>query len=206
MRFWSLTTRALILYISKRDFVGLKRAHVIMIMPASRNLRGGKAFKKGKKPAAGTDEKVPKFFGRDADQDYARAVAMLGNRRVRCLCNDGKERICKIRGSLCKGPKKQKIEVGDILLISYRTFEESDSEDEDVSGNLVENKVQGQVADIMYKYNRAHWRDIRKEAGIHHNLFLAEQSGGEGLDEMFDPEAEGEKPDEDDEDVDIDAV
>ena len=175
-------------------------------MPTSRNLRGGKAFKKGKKPAAGTDEKVPKFFGRDADQDYARAIAMLGNRRVRCLCNDGKERICKIRGSLCKGPKKQKIEVGDILLISYRIFEEPDSEDDDVSGNLIgQSQSQGiQVADIMYKYNRAHWRDIRKEAGIHHNLFLAEQSGGEGLDEMFDPE--GEKPDDEDEEVDIDAV
>ena len=181
-------------------------------MPASRNLRGGKAFKKGKKPAAGGDEKVPKFFGRDADQDYARAIAMLGHRRVRCLCNDGKERICKIRGSLCKGPKKQKIEVGDIVLISYRAFEDSDSdsESEDVSGNLARQGQggQSQVADIMYKYSRAHWRDIRKESGIHHNLFLAEQSGGEGLDELFDPEAEGEvgKPDDDDEDVDIDAV
>ena len=182
-------------------------------MPASRNLRGGKAFKKGKKPAAGGDEKVPKFFGRDADQDYARAIAMLGHRRVRCLCNDGKERICKIRGSLCKGPKKQKIEVGDIVLISYRAFEDSDSDDddEDVSGNLARQggQIQSQVADIMYKYSRAHWRDIRKEGGIHHNLFLAEQSGGEGLDELFDPEAEGEveaeKPD-DEEDVDIDAV
>jgi initiation factor 1A len=175
-------------------------------MPASRNLRGGKAFKKGKKPAAGTDEKVPKFFGRDVEQDYARAVTMLGNRRVRCLCNDGKERIGKIRGSLCKGPKKQKIEVGDILLISYRDFEDAGSDsDEDVSGNLIgQSQSQSDVVDIMYKYSRAHWRDIRKEDGIHHNLFLAEQSGAEGLDEMFDPEAEGEKPD--DEEVDIDAV
>ena len=179
-------------------------------MPASRNLRGGKAFKKGKKPAAGGDEKVPKFFGRDADQDYARAVAMLGHRRVRCLCNDGKERICKIRGSLCKGPKKQKIEVGDIVLISYRAFEDADSDsDEDVSGNLIgQSQSQSVIADIMYKYSRAHWRDIRKESGIHHNLFLAEQSGGgEGLDELFDPEAEVEKgQEEQDDDVDIDAV
>jgi len=178
-------------------------------MPVTRNLRGGKAFKKGKKPAAGTADKVDKFFGRDADQDYARAVAMLGNRRVRCFCNDGKERICKIRGSLCKGPKKQKIEVGDIVLISYRVFEdaaESDS-NEDVSGNQVEDKETketSQVADIMYKYSRAHWRDIRKEDGIHQRLFLAEE-GEDGLDEMFDPEAKEETP-EDDEEVDIDAV
>lgn len=177
-------------------------------MPVSRNLRGGKAFKKGKKPAAGAADKVDKFFGRDADQDYARAVTMLGNRRVRCFCNDGKERICKIRGSLCKGPKKQKIEVGDIVLISYRTFEESDS-DEDISGNQVdtketkETKETSQVADIMYKYSRSHWRDIRKESDIHQRLFLAEE-GEEGLDEMFDPETK-EAP-EDDEEVDIDAV
>ena len=135
---------------------------------------------------------------------------MLGHRRVRCLCNDGKERICKIRGSLCKGPKKQKIEVGDIVLISYRDFEDADSDsDEDVSGNLVgqgQSKGQSDIADIMYKYSRAHWRDIRKESGIHHNLFLSEQSGAEGLDEMFDPDAEGDKEDPDDEEVDIDAV
>lgn len=182
-------------------------------MPVSRNIRGGKAFKKGKKPAAGTTERVEKFVERDVDQDYARAVAMLGNRRVRCFCNDGKERICKIRGSLCKGPKKQKIEVGDIVLISYRMFsdEESEDEEEDVSENVAPVKLQGQsqsqVADILSKYNRAHWRDIRKESGVHQRLFLAEESE-EGLDEMFDEApAEAETPmGTNDEDVDIDAV
>jgi len=173
-------------------------------MPVSRNLRGGKAFKKGKKPAAGTTEKEEKFFGRDADQDYARAVTMLGNRRVRCFCNDGKERICKIRGSLCKGPKKQKIEVGDIVLISYRSFTDSESEsDEDISGNVV-TPVTSLTADIMYKYSRSHWRHIRKESGVHQRLFLVEE-GAEGLDEMFDPDAK-EEIHEDEEDVDIDAV
>jgi initiation factor 1A len=174
-------------------------------MPVTRNLRGGKAFKKGKKPAAGTADKVDKFFGRDADQDYARAVTMLGNRRVRCFCNDGKERICKIRGSLCKGPKKQKIEVGDILLISYRVFEDANSDsDEDVSGNQVNIKETSQMADIMYKYSRYHLRDNRKEYGIHQRLFLAEE-GEDGRDEMFDPDAKEEAPEEE-EDVDIDAV
>jgi initiation factor 1A len=181
-------------------------------MPVSRNIRGGKAFKKGKKPAAGTTERVEKFVERDADQDYARVVAMLGNRRVRCFCNDGKERICKIRGSLCKGPKKQKIEVGDIVLISYRAFsdEESEDEEEDVSDNLVNVKGTGQgqsqVADILSKYSRGHWRDIRKESGIHQRLFLAEESE-EGLDEMFDEApAEAETNDGTTSDVDIDAV
>ena len=62
-------------------------------MPTSRNLRGGKAFKKGKKPSAGETDKIPKFEGRDIDQDYARATAMLGNRRVRCFCNDSFEEL-----------------------------------------------------------------------------------------------------------------
>lgn len=175
-------------------------------MPVSRNIRGGKAFKKGKKPAAGATERVEKFVGRDVDQDYARAVAMLGNRRVRCFCNDGKERICKIRGSLCKGPKKQKIEVGDIVLISYRTFSDEESEDEEEQGQS-QSTSQSQVADILSKYSRVHWRDIRKEPDIHQRLFLAEESE-EGLDEMFDeaaPEAEVTE-DGNTSDVDIDAV
>lgn len=177
-------------------------------MPASRNLRGGKAFKKGKKPAAGENEKEEKFFGRDNDQDYARIVAMLGNRRVRCFCNDGKERIGKIRGALCKGAKKQKIDVGDIVLISYREFSEAD-DDEDISSNkttkedISSTKASAEIVDIMYKYSRGHWRHIRKEADIHQRLFLSENDE-EGLDELFDAEANQEA--EDDEEVDIDAV
>jgi initiation factor 1A len=179
-------------------------------MPTSRNLRGGKAFKKGKKPSAGETDKIPKFEGRDIDQDYARATAMLGNRRVRCFCNDGKERIGKIRGSLCKGPKKQKIEVGDIVLISYRAFEDAESSSEEEEGDLSGNttRITADVADILSKYNRAHWRDIRKESDIHPRLFLAEERE-EGLDEMFDeaaPEVETATGNTSDADVDIDAV
>lgn len=154
-------------------------------MPTSRNLRGGKAFKKGKKAPAGDAEKVEKFSGRDGDQDYARVIAMLGNRRVRCFCNDAKERICKIRGSMCKGPKKQKIEVGDIVLISYRDFAYSseDEDDIDLSGAAV--KQNAEIADIIGKYSRSHWRDIRKEPGVHHRLFIGDQEK-EAFDELFD--------------------
>jgi translation initiation factor 1A len=93
------------------------------------NLRGGKAYKKGKKTASDKEEVVQKFLQRDTDQEYARVIRMLGNRRVICFCNDGRERNCKIRGALCKGPNKQKITVGDIVLLSFRDFE-VDSEDD----------------------------------------------------------------------------
>lgn len=187
-------------------------------MPTSRNLRGGKAFKKGKKAPTGDAEKVDKFFGRDEDQDYARVIAMLGNRRVRCFCNDAKERICKIRGSMCKGPKKQKIEVGDIVLISYRDFAYSSDEEEkeaeaekdaviDLSGAAAAVKKNTEIADIIGKYSRSHWRDIRKEPGVHHRLFIGDQQK-EAFDELFDTgdadaEAEVEA---NEENIDVDAV
>ena len=65
------------------------------------NLRGGKAYKKGKKTANDKEEVVSKFLQREKDQEYARVIRMLGNRRGVCFCNDGKERTCKIRGALC---------------------------------------------------------------------------------------------------------
>ena len=85
------------------------------------NMRGGKAYKKGKKSGAPEDA-IGKFSGRIDGQDYARVTRILGNRRVICFCNDGVERICKIRGALCnrKSPKKQRIEVGDVVLITMR--------------------------------------------------------------------------------------
>jgi len=181
-------------------------------MPTSRNLRGGKAFKKGKKAPAGDADKVEKFFGRDEDQDYARVIAMLGNRRVRCFCNDAKERICKIRGSMCKGPKKQKIEVGDIVLISYRDFAYSSEDEEegpviDLSGAAV--KQTAEIADIIGKYSRSHWRDIRKEPGVHHRLFIGDQEK-EAFDELFDTGEEASERsaevDADEENIDVDAV
>lgn len=111
-----------------------------------RNQRGGKAYKKGSKgkakeaaAAASADGGAGRFESPDRDQgvDYARILRALGNRRMLCFCNDGTERVCKIRGALCKGPRRKKIEVGDIVLVSYRAFMEGaadsltdDSDDE----------------------------------------------------------------------------
>ena len=101
-----------------------------------RNLAGGKAFKKGRKVPTdgGGDDK--RFDGLEEGQDLGRVTKMLGNRRVLCFCgSDGMERVCKIRGVLCKGPKKQRIEIGDIVLISSRDYSggaaEDDSDDDD---------------------------------------------------------------------------
>lgn len=102
-----------------------------------RNQRGGKAYKKGSKgkakeaaAAAAGDGGAGRFEAPDRSQgvDYARVLRALGNRRMLCFCNDGAERVCKIRGALCKGPRRKKIEVGDIVLVSYRAFMEGESD------------------------------------------------------------------------------
>lgn len=115
-----------------------------------RNLRGGKAFKKGSKGKAkeaaaaaegGGGGGAGRYESPDRTQgvDFARVLRALGNRRMLCFCNDGVERVCKIRGALCKGPRRKKIEEGDIVLVSYRAYmegtmsyalEESDSDEE----------------------------------------------------------------------------
>jgi translation initiation factor 1A len=120
-----------------------------------RNLRGGKAFKKGKKakPAGeGGESHVQRFEEPDRAQgvDYARVLRALGNRRMLCFCNDGVERVCKIRGALCKGPKRQKIEIGDIVLVSYRAYMTADSDDDDESDEDEEAEA-GVVATTVHR-------------------------------------------------------
>ena len=154
-----------------------------------RNTIGGKAYKKNKK-GLGTNDKDggnQRFTAKAEGQDYGRVTRLLGNRRVMCFCNDGLDRVCKIRGGICRGShNKQKIEIGDIVLISYRDYEGADSEDDDqtpkkvIAGKMgaegteaaaVLSSGKKDIADILMKYDRSHWRDIRKEDNINGMLF-----------------------------------
>jgi initiation factor 1A len=210
------------------------------------NMRGGKAFKKGKKSdgggcgggGGGGGEGGGKFVGRSEEngEDYARVTRMLGNRRTICFCNDGKERICKIRGRICKGAHRQWIQVGDIVLISHREFGEMGSDSEgsvDDSDSKVQVLASGRkdISDIVRQFPREHWKFIRKDGMIHRQLFYVgvETHGGGGGDGggdddifEFDGEGEGEGEDkskavktaptpnetaiENDDDIDIDAI
>lgn len=159
-------------------------------------MRGGKAYKKGKKSGPSEDV-IAKFSAREEGQDYARAVRMLGGRRVICFCNDGIERVGKIRGALCKrsSPQYQRIEMGDILLITFREFEGADdscSEQETEEGGAVAVLASGrkEICDIIYKYHRSHWKYIKKDPPIHRLLLLTTGAGGvvdpEDDEELFD--------------------
>lgn len=209
--------------------LNLKRPHVNHVMP-NRNVRGGKAYKKGKKPVEMTPEDMAgKFFAKeDGWQDYGRVLRMLGDRRVLCFCNDGNERVAKIRGALCKGAKRKKIEVGDIVLLSFRDFEENES---NVGGGgsttdaaptataLTHVTGRKEIADLVEKYAREHWHLIRRMHGIHANLFVTVEKTGPPLPGGDDDIFENDRPDviavepppdnsEDDSDaeIDVDAI
>lgn len=171
-------------------------------------MRGGKAFKKGKKGGAQEEgEGANKFVGLEDDQQYGRVLRALGNRRMLCFCNDSMDRICKIRGKLCRGPGKQRIEVGDIVVLSFREFEDSDS---DVGEQTTPKKVSAplsslmesdngsrtitgtaatltngkkDIADIVRKIPATHWKYVRREGGIHNLLFPNRTSTETGEDD-----------------------
>jgi initiation factor 1A len=179
------------------------------------NLRGGKAFKKGKKGGGQDDGEGGrnKFAGLEEDQQYGRVLRALGDRRMLCFCNDGVDRICKIRGKLCRGPGKQRIEVGDIVILSFRDFEDEDS-DSDVQStpkkvsaplsSLMESDngtrtITGtaatlangkkDIADIVHKIPTGHWKYVRKESGIHKLLFPDRVVGEDDtMDDLFERE------------------
>jgi translation initiation factor 1A len=170
----------------------------------SHNIRGGKSYKKNKK-GGGEDNKEKKFFGRDEDQDYARVLKLLGNRRLLCFCNDGYDRVCKIRGALCKGPKKDIIDVGDIVLVSMREPDNGSDEDKPTAGEtVVHASGRKEVYDVLMKYSRSHWRNLRKEENIHKHLLLSANSNE---DELFeDVKEEGVEEGGESEEVDISAI
>jgi len=130
------------------------------------------------------DVPLPKFEkAEDGWQDYGRVLRLLGNRRVLCYCNDGNERICHIRGALCKGPKKKIIEIGDIVLLSFRDFEDlthvtntstgvTDENGPATGMALTTSSGRKEVADILDTYDSRLWDEIRRQPNVNPKLFL----------------------------------
>jgi initiation factor 1A len=207
-------------------------------MPA-RNQRGGKGYKKGKKRPAGETAGVEFPLGKfakaeDGWQDYGRVLRMLGDRRVLCFCNDGNERIARIRGGLCKGPGKKIIEVGDIVLLSFRDFEDrthvtgtsmegmgtAAADTPATASALTVGSGRKEVADLLDKYDRGHWHEIRRQPNTNPRLFRDAESDDEGdkikhaVDELFGddaPKKDSGDSDSDDEsesdaEIDVDAI
>jgi len=87
-------------------------------MPKSTKGKGGKNRRRGK---ADNDPDKRELVFKEDGQEYAQVTKMLGGGHLETMCFDNQKRLCKIRGKL---RKKVWINLGDIILISLRNFEE----------------------------------------------------------------------------------
>lgn len=147
-------------------------------------------------------------------QEFGYVQDMLGNGRLRALCDDGKVRVGRIAGSLRKYSKKVIIERGDLILITKRDFEEDKV---DVVGKYTNEQVNGFLKKRMlpeciskaithadaHNYGKANAADD-------YVLFVEEGAGSEDAnDEKASDDGENDDSDTEsssDDDIDIDAI
>ncbi len=111
----------------------------------TKNTKGGKGFKKGKKTRGDDGEVSTKALILKQDgEEYATVTKLLGSCRLTCSCHDGIERIGIIRGKLVK---RVWITVGDIVLVSIRDFQDN-------------------KCDIIHKYNPNEVKELIKNKYI----------------------------------------
>ena len=147
-------------------------------------MKGGKGYKKGSHESA----KQPECDWEDGQQ-YGRVLKTLGNKRFRVLCNDSKERICKLAGSL---RKSQWCEEGTFVILSLRGLS---------SGTASSSSEE--VGDILDVVEHSWVSKLKKDDKINRLLFGSEQQKGKGKtenenenDDLFD---ENDSDDEEDE-------
>jgi len=124
------------------------------------NLRGGKAYKKGKGKTT-DDNENDVFIDKQPDQMIGRLVRLLGNRNTSVYCEDKVTRQCRISTG-CK--KSTRFDVGDVVLLSLR--------DCDVSAAELAKGTRGDRGDILAKYNPLQFTKLKKE-GINSQIFGA---------------------------------
>ena len=84
-----------------------------------KNVKGGNKHKKQKNKGPGDLEQT--YILKDSeDQDYGKVIKLLGNCRVRLLCNDNIERLGIIRGNM---KNRKWINQDNIVLYTKREYE-----------------------------------------------------------------------------------
>jgi len=167
------------------------------------NLKGGKNYKKMKHDQGAK----PDLHEIGEGQMIGRVLRLLGNRQGHVYCNDGVERLCRIRGAL---RKRVWIGTGDVVLISLRTYTAATNDDSDDSLEELGNASEAKKGDILAKYDPEVYSKLKKIDGVNKRLFgaldgvnAARNSKGyvdEEDDDLFDADVVEEVPEEDDED------
>ena len=140
--------------------------HRILKMPS--NVKGGKGYKKGKHA-----DSEPQMIECDSSQNqmYGRVMKSLGNRRFRIFCNDNKERICRICGSM---RKSQWVEEKLLVLISIRDLY-----------NTTESRQTTETGDIIGLIDTGLYGKMKKLPGINPLLFVDDRAKDK-VDDIFD--------------------
>jgi translation initiation factor 1A len=120
------------------------------------------AKKKGGGKRSNDTRKREVLFKEDG-QVYGRALAMLGNGRLRAQCDDGVERLCKIRGSM---RRREFVHVGDLVLVALRDFGGADGgpADDDNKKKVLEK------ADVIFRYHPPEVQILKKYGEAVHIL------------------------------------
>jgi initiation factor 1A len=162
------------------------------------NAKGGKGYKKGKHDDS---EKQLLECNESQNQMYGRAMKSLGNRRFRIFCNDNKERICKVCGSM---RKSQWVEPGSLVLISIR----------DLSMSTVHGSQDVDIGDIIGLIDPSLIGKMKKVDGVNPLLFTnvetrdknllnksikAQEDGVDEIDDFFSRGSDDESEGQDDE-------
>jgi len=118
------------------------------------NVKGGKGYRKGKH----TNVSEGKMLEWDEanGQMLGRTMKKLGDRRFRVFCNDNKERICKLTGSM---RKSDWVEEGSIILIGVRPLSTATTTKGD------------EVADILSLIEMNIYGKLKKMEGVNQLLF-----------------------------------
>nr|WCZ58573.1 translation initiation factor 1A [Andalucia godoyi] len=119
---------------------------------SSKNVKG-KGGKNRRRGANNTEGTKRELIIREEGQEYAQVLRMLGNGRLEAKCfADAKTRQCHIRGKM---RKKVWINVGDIVLISTREY-------------------QDEKADVIHKYTPDEARALKAQEEIPDNIRVNE--------------------------------
>ena len=123
------------------------------------NQKGGKGYKKGNNKHTSQDIDIKMVdWDEDDGQMFGRVVKSVGNRRFRVYCNDNKERLCKLAGTI---RKSEWVGEGTIVVLGLRGLSSGSA----VGGNSED------LGDILQVVDQRLLGKLKKIPGINQALF-----------------------------------
>ena len=163
------------------------------------NMKGGKGYRKGKHASADDAKMIE--WDEAQGQMIGRTVKKLGDRRFRVFCNDNKDRVCRLAGTI---RKSQWVDEGVLVLIGIRA----------IGTSLTEKSEE--VGDILTLIDPRIYGKLKKQEGLNALLFTnlenedsaaikrkvrAQEEGGDVEDDFFQRAGEEDDDEEGDDEV-----